>query len=76
MSFQFAIEYRILLQKKKQLYSLNTFKKIPMTYNNRQVMYYTCSIGFQLGHHWKKMKFDITKTFENHIILGIPWLRQ
>ena len=76
MLSQFAAEYQILLQKKKQSYSLNTFEETPMTYNNGQVTHHTCLVGFWLGHHWEKMKFNITETLRNNIILGIPWLRQ
>ena len=60
----------------KQSYGLNTFKETPMTYNNRQIMHHTRFVGFWLGRHWEKMKFDITETPENNIILRIPWLRQ
>ena len=47
-----------------------------MTYNNRQVTHHTCSVGFPLGYHWEKIKFNITETSKNNIILGIPWLIQ
>ena len=60
----------------KQSYGLNTFEKTPRTYNNRQVMHHTCPVGFQLGHHWKKIKFDTTETPRNNIILEISWLKQ
>ena len=69
---QFAAEHWIPLQKMKQSYGLNTFEGMPMTYNNKQVMHYTCPVGFWLERHWEKMKFDITETLRNNIILGIP----
>ena len=47
-----------------------------MTYSNGQVTHHTRPVGFRLGHHWEKMKFDITETPGNDIILEIPWLRQ
>ena len=39
-------------------------------------MHYTCPDGFWLGRHWEKIKFDITETPGNNIILEIPWLNQ
>ena len=47
-----------------------------MIYNNKQVTHYTCPVGFWLGHYLEKMKFDITETPRNDIILGISWLKQ
>ena len=76
ISPQFAIKYQISLQKKKQLYGLNTFEGKSITYNNRRVIYHTCLVRLWLNCHWEKIKFDITETFKNHIILGIVWLRQ
>ena len=48
---QFIAEHRISLQKMKQLYGLNIFERMPMTYNNRQVTHHTQSVGLQLRHH-------------------------
>ena len=73
---QFAAKHRISLQKIKQSYSLNIFEGMPMTYNNGRVTHHTCLVGLQLGRHWEKMKFNITETPGNNIILEIPWLRQ
>ena len=67
---------KLHVQKKKHLYRLYKFDNKPLAENEKIIIHETLPLPMRIGHHYKKISFDIVALNVYNTTIGLLWLEK